>query len=241
MDTGSAAEILEGSNCIASVLNRVKSGKEADVYCCEAQAYLGVDLLAAKVYRPLESRGFRNDTVYQQGRFIQNSRLRRAYQNKSRVGRQVQFDLWVSAEYEALKMLHAAGARVPAPYEILGNAIVMEYVGTPAEPAPTLSRVRLCREEAVRISKEILQEVNLWLSCRRVHADLSSYNILYENGAITIIDFPQAVDPEQNPDAFGLLLRDLERVAEYFGKLGVIIDPFQNARSLWNANSCWKL
>lgn len=130
MDGNSSVALVDGSNCIASVLHRLKSGKEADVYCCEAQPYVGVDLLAAKVYRPLESRGFRNDIIYQQGRFIKDARLRRAYQNKSRTGRHIQHDLWVSAEYETLKLLHAAGARVPTPYETIGSTVVMEYIGT---------------------------------------------------------------------------------------------------------------
>jgi RIO kinase 1 len=241
MDGDNSSALLEGSNCIARVLHRLKSGKEADVYCCEAQAYLGVDMLAAKVYRPLESRGFRNDSIYQQGRFIKDARLRRAYQNKSRAGRHIQNNLWVSAEYETLKLLHAAGARVPIPYETVGSTVIMEYIGTRDQPAPTLNRVNLCKEEAQRISQEIVEQVRLWFSCGRIHADLSPYNILCQDGAVTIIDFPQAIDPEQNPAAFSLLLRDLERVAESFKKYDLAIDPFQTARSIWNANSRWRI
>ncbi len=241
MDTDAAAALLGASDCVASVLYRVKSGKEADVYCCRAYDYLGVELLAAKAYRPLETRSFRNDAVYQQGRFIDDARLRRAYQNKSRTGRSVQFDCWVSAEYETLKLLHAAGARVPAPYESLGNTVVMQYIGTRDQPAPTLNHVKLSTHEASRISREILDQIRLWLSCGRIHADLSPYNILYLDGVITVIDFPQAVDPEQNPAAFGLLFRDVERVAQYFSKLNAGFDAFETARRIWNASSRWSI
>ncbi len=241
MDGDIVSELLGSSNCVTSVLYRLKSGKEADVYCCEARDNLGRDLLAAKVYRPLESRGFRNDSTYQQGRFIKDARLRRAIQNKSRVGRHVQHDLWVSAEYETLKLLHAAGARVPIPYETVGSTVVMEYIGTRDRPAPALHQVHLGREEARRVSREIVEQISLLFSLGKIHADLSPYNILYHEGAITIIDFPQAVDPEQNPAAFSLLLRDLENVSEYFKKFDAVIDPFQAARSIWNAHSRWRM
>jgi RIO kinase 1 len=233
METVSA--ILENSNCVARVLGRIRSGKEADVYRCIAYGHLGVDLVAAKVYRPLDSRTFRNDAVYRQGRVIRDERLRRACRNRSGKGRSALFDLWVSAEYETLERLHSAGAKVPTPYEIMGGAIVMQYIGSGEEPAPTLNRVRLNELDARRVCREILEQVSLWLSCGRIHADLSPYNILYQDGAITAIDFPQAVDPRQNPDAFGLLLRDVERIAEYFGRLEAGFDAFETARRIWNA------
>jgi RIO kinase 1 len=235
MEAAKVSASLGNSNCIARVLCRVSSGKEADVYCCQAHDHLGVELVAAKVFRPLETRGFRNDAVYRQGRVIRDERLRRACRNKSRKGRSVQFDMWVSSEYETLELLHTEGARVPAPYESLGDTIVMQYIGSGDRPAPTLNRVRLSARDAPRVCREILEQVSLWLSCGRIHADLSPYNILYLDGAITVIDFPQAVDPRQNPDAFGLLLRDVERIAEYFGRLNAGFDAFETARSIWNA------
>jgi serine/threonine-protein kinase RIO1 len=111
---------FESSICdgyyIKRVLFHVKSGKEADVYCCEAYPHVGPALLAAKVYRPLETRGFRNDSLYQEGRFIKDRRLRKAFQGRSKAGRSVQFGMWVSAEYETMRRLYEAGAHVPKPY-----------------------------------------------------------------------------------------------------------------------------
>jgi RIO kinase 1 len=235
MEAEKVSASLENSNCIARVVCRVSSGKEADVYCCQAHDHLGVELVAAKVFRPLETRGFRNDSVYRQGRFIKDERLRRACRNKSRTGRIVQFNTWVLSEYETLGLLHTAGARVPAPYEFIGDTIVMQYIGSEELPAPTLNRVRLTRDEAAIVSREILEQVRLWLSCGRIHADLSPYNILYLDGEITVIDFPQSVDPRWNPDPFDLLLRDLERIATYFGRLSAGFDAPDTARRIWNA------
>src|SRR5579872_5090423 len=55
---------------ITGVLHVVKSGKEATVYCCQAHPSTGVELLAAKVYRSRNNRGFKNDAIYQEGRRI---------------------------------------------------------------------------------------------------------------------------------------------------------------------------
>mgnify|MGYP000925870685 CR=1 FL=1 len=57
-------------NIITDVLHQVKGGKEATVYCCAAHPSTGVDLIAAKVYRPREFRQLRNDAQYRQGRRI---------------------------------------------------------------------------------------------------------------------------------------------------------------------------
>src|SRR5205085_7289278 len=53
---------------ISDVLSRVKSGKEATVYCCAAHPGTGLELIAAKVYRPRMFRQLRNDSRYRQGR-----------------------------------------------------------------------------------------------------------------------------------------------------------------------------
>lgn len=225
---------LTGSRFISNVLYRVKSGKEADVYCCEAQPTTGAKLLAAKVYRPLEERSFKNDKIYQDGRYIDDARLRRAYGKKTSVGRKQQFYGWINAEYETLNALALAGAHVPKPYGTIDNAIVMEYIGNEEQPAPTLNRVRLSAIEAQNIYGQIIREIKLWLRNKRIHSDLSAYNILYWNGQITVIDFPQAVDPEQNTNSFNLLLRDIENIADYFGKYAIICDPLKIASAMWD-------
>src|SRR5689334_11101062 len=57
-------------NVITDVLRQVKGGKEATVYCCAANPTLGVELIAAKVYRPRMFRQLRNDSVYRKGREV---------------------------------------------------------------------------------------------------------------------------------------------------------------------------
>src|SRR5205085_2875909 len=124
-----ALESFFAEGLITKVLYAVKSGKEATVYCCEAHPSTGVELLAAKVYRSRNTRGFKNDAIYQEGRVILDRHARRAVQNKSRFGREVQFAMWVNYEFEALKALHEARADIPRPLARNESAILMEYLG----------------------------------------------------------------------------------------------------------------
>ncbi|MCB8985989.1 MAG: serine protein kinase RIO, partial [Ardenticatenaceae bacterium] len=66
-----------------------------------------------------------------------------------------------------------------------------------------------------------------------IHGDLSAYNILYWDGDIWLIDFPQVVDARANPHAPELLRRDVTRVCEYFARYGVESDPLQLTLDMW--------
>ena len=222
---------------ILEVVRPIKSGKEAVVFCCRAHPSLDRDLVAAKVYRPLETRSFKRDGVYQQGRSRgarPDARILRALGNKTQHGRTHKFSAWISHELSTLQTLHAAGADVPDPIERVGPVILMEYIGDIENPAPVLVGVELTPEDAKRIYARILWNVDLFLTHHRVHADLSPYNMLFWNGAVTIIDFPQAVDPRYNDDALELLVRDLANTNAFFADKGIdVVDPREHALALW--------
>jgi RIO kinase 1 len=218
---------------ISGVLYTVKSGKEATVYCCQAGPRVDADVVAAKVYRAREHRGFKNDSVYREGRLILDKRMRRAFAKKTKAGRDFQAGSWMHTEYEVLSLLHGAGADVPRPITFSEGAILMEYIGDREQAAQPLYGLQFEREEAVRLFGQVMQNVELWLSLDRIHADLSSYNILYWQDRLTVIDFPQAVDPRFNPNARDLLLRDVENVYRYFSRFGVQADPLRLVNHLW--------
>ena len=222
---------------VADVLFPIRSGKEATVFCCRAQPHTGLSLVAAKVYRPVESRMFRNDALYQQGRHIKDARMRRAFRNKSRTGRRVQYSGWVSSEYETMCILHGCGAAVPKPYTQTHSTIIMEYIGDTDQPAPMLNQIHLPRRESKKLYTKLLEEISLWLACGRVHADLSPFNVLYWRGGFRIIDFPQAVDPSLNPAAFDLLVRDIEILHHYFRDSVDNESAYEIAERLWNENA----
>jgi RIO kinase 1 len=194
----------------------------------------GGGLVAAKVYRPLERRNFRNDAIYQKGRdAAMESRTRRALANKTRHGRKVQYGSWINAEFQTMRMLHGAGADVPEVLSQSNGAILMQYFGDEEAAAPMLNRVTLPREHADRFLRQIIDNVTLWLANHLVHGDLSPYNLLYWEDRIVAIDFPQAVDPRINPKARLLLGRDLENVCAYFVKYGIRADAARIANALW--------
>ena len=220
---------------ITDVLSIVKSGKEATVYKCKAHTSTGERFLVGKVYRSLKNRSFRNDSIYQQGRLVWDGGNSRALKKKSKWGRDLQFDSWISNEFDTLNALHEAGADVPRPFAHTRNAILMEYIGDSQEAAPTLNNVSLQSggAEAIFIFYQLMSNIELMLNANRIHADLSAFNVLYWQGSIKIIDFPQSVHPRRNPLAFDLLLRDIENIYAYFSRYGVQLDPFQRAEELW--------
>ncbi len=226
---------------IVDVLRRVKGGKEANVYCCRANPALGIELLAAKIYRPRMFRNLRNDALYRQGRRIldedgkpvRDGRLLRAVRKGTRMGKEVQHTSWLEHEYLALVELHAAGADVPRPLASGYNTVLMEYVGDLQTPAPALTEVRLTRAEARATYDRLLWNVAVMLQHGRVHGDLSAYNVLYWQGRACIIDWPQVIDPAANRAARAILARDVTRLCEHFTRYGIRSNPPAIAADLW--------
>ena len=66
-----------------------------------------------------------------------------------------------------------------------------------------------------------------------IHGDLSAYNILYWDGTITLIDFPQVVDVYNNREAMPILARDVERVCAYFARQGAHHEAGPIVERLW--------
>lgn len=228
---------------IVDVLYQVKGGKEANVYCCRAHPSTGVDFLAAKIYRPRRLRNLRNDKQYRQGRTVigldgkelRKERELRALNKKSEFGAQLQHQSWMRYEFDTLQTLHAAGAPVPQPWLISHNAILMGFVGGEHAAAPVLQAVQLGADSAESLFDKTLATIDLMLRCDVVHGDLSPFNILYWNDDITIIDFPQAINPYRNPDVYAILRRDVTRVCDYFRRQGV-----QRARSARVFHALWQ-
>ena len=228
---------------ITSVLQRVKGGKEANVYCCAAHPATGLELIAAKVYRPRQFRNLKNDSQYRQGRPVLDAngyaisqkdwRAHKAIAAKSAFGLRALQTSWVEYEFQTMKRLHQAGVSVPEPYQNSEHALLMEYFGDVVNAAPTLHLIALERDEAPPLFEQLMRDVETMLAQGVVHGDLSAYNVLYWEGEVKIIDFPQMVDPHGNPDARTIFGRDVERLCQYFARFGVQSDPRQLARDLW--------
>ncbi len=237
----SSLSLFYEEDLITDVLHMAKSGKEANVYCCQAHPSTGLEYVAAKVYRPRMFRSLKNDAIYRQhrtqrgvdGQVIRGTNKHQLNAFKSERGRAMQVETWISYEYETQQLLANAGASIPRALAHMGNAILMEYIGDPGNPAPRLSELQLGPEEVQPLFETILSNIELFLAHGRIHGDLSEYNILYWQGEIKIIDFAQAVDIDQIEQVYPLFLRDIERVCQYFARSGVKTDPMALAREIW--------
>ncbi len=240
---------------ITDVLSHVRGGKEASVYCCRADESTGAELLAAKVYRPRQFRSLSNDAIYREGRQLltaqgramlgergrqaqrPDARMMKAVAGKSAFGMEILHSSWLSYEFMFMERLYKAGASVPKPYACASNAILMSYIGDQHMPAPALNNVHLDPEEAQPLFDDVIRSIELMLSEGYIHGDLSAYNILYWQGEIVLIDFPQVTDCEHNNHAYSILKRDIQRVCEYFQRAGVDSDPAELLADLWSRHS----
>jgi RIO kinase 1 len=229
---------------ISDVLRKVKAGKEASLYLCRAGARVKEPYIAAKIYRPRALRNLKNDGIYRTGRTdldedgsaVFKEADVKAIMKRSKYGEELRHTSWIAYEFKTLEKLHAAGADVPKPYAMLRNSIMMEYIGDAGQAAPTLNTVRLPRHEARQLFDRVILNLNLLLDYERIHGDLSAYNILYWDGDITLIDFPQVVHPEANPSAWGIFQRDVKRVCQYFEAQGVKTHAARLAADLWTSH-----
>ena len=121
----------------------------------------------------------------------------------------------------------------PQPYATGSNVLLMEYIGDRYRPAPPLYSVSLEPNEAKRLLREMIANIELMIGHNMIHGDLSAYNILYWEGSIALIDFPQATDIANNPHAQAILQRDITRLCQYFAQQGDHRNPAAIADDLW--------
>ena len=222
---------------IDQVIRPIKSGKEASVHLCRANPRTtGEELVALKLYHPLDRRDFRDESMYRDGEWIKPRRVRLALEKKTTFGRQVQGMIWVDREWQTLQALSEGGAPVPRPIERTGDAILMTYVGDDDLAAPQLRSHRPeDAGETQAIVDQVLEAIQRMLYLNVVHGDLSPYNLLLWNGDVTVIDLPQAVDPRKNRHARSFLQRDVERICEWASHHGVQVPADGLAADYWTA------
>lgn len=221
---------LVDDGLVDSVVRRLKSGKEADVYT----VLCGEEIRCAKVYKEATQRSFRQAVQYQEGRKVRNSRHARAMQKGSKFGRQQQEKSWQTAEVDALFLLANAGVRVPQPYMFLDGVLLMELiVGADGMVAPRLSEVVLTEEEALADFDTMIRNIVRMLCAGIVHGDLSEFNVLMDAEGPVIIDLPQAVDAAANNHAESIFGRDVNNMTEYYGRFAPQLLKTRYAKEIW--------
>ena len=228
---------------ISDVLRKVKGGKEASVYLCTPGVAVPSELIAAKVYRPRSLRNLKNDHVYRAGRsdldddgkpILDEGKLH-AMKKKTSYGKELLHQSWIAYEISSLEKLYKSGVSVPQPFTMAHNAILMSFVGDMDGSAPALSEVALDRQDVKKLFEIAVKNIGTMLSCGMIHGDLSAYNILYWEGELFFIDFPQVVSPKDNKNAYSIFLRDVTRVCEYFVRQGLKTDSKKIAKEIWTS------
>ncbi|MGZ5008589.1 MAG: PA4780 family RIO1-like protein kinase [Methylobacter sp.] len=223
-------EPLVQDGLVDEVIRPLKSGKEAAVYVVLSEG----EIRCAKVYKDVNKRGFHKQALYQEGRKVRNSRQARAMEKSSRFGRRQQEEVWQNAEVDALYRLAAAGVRVPKPYNFVEGVLLMELVTDKhGSAAPRLNDLELSREQALEYHGLLIREVVRMLCAGLVHGDLSEYNILVDANGPVIIDLPQAVDAAANNNAARMLERDVDNLADYFGRFAPELLKTEYGKEIW--------
>jgi RIO kinase 1 len=185
----------------------IATGKESNVYWAEDSEG---NNLAIKVYRT-STADFRRMREY----VIGDPRFKRI-----KGGTRSLIFTWAEKEFKNLKIAYETGVRVPKPFAVEKNILVMEFIGEAGVPAPRMKEHPPSNPSAT--FKKILSYVKLlYKKAEIVHADLSEYNILMWKGPV-IIDISQAVHTS-HPHSREYLERDLHNISRYFTSLGVSI------------------
>ncbi len=180
------------------------TGKEANIF----RALVGSKELALKIYRISTSNfNVMQDYLHGDPRFGSVKGTKRAI-----------VAAWTRKEYRNLLRAEEVGVRVPHAIAMKENILVMDLVGTGDHVAPPLKDVELESIDAERIYQKIVEYMSLlYNQAGLVHADLSEFNILYDDGEPVIIDMGQSVTLD-HPMARRFLERDVANIVHYFQK-----------------------
>ena len=223
-------QTLVDEGLIDMVVRQLMSGKEAMVYVVRC----GDETRCAKVYKEATNRSFRQAVDYTENRKVKNSRQARAMAKGTKFGREAQEAAWQSAEVDALYRLAGAGVRVPKPFNFFEGVLLMELVADAnGDAAPRLNDVVFSPTEARAHHATLIAEVVRMLCAGVVHGDLSEFNILLAADGPVIIDLPQAIDAAGNNHAKRMLLRDVDNLRDFFGRVAPDLLPSAYGPEIW--------
>lgn len=225
--------------CTDVDLGVIKTGKEAQVNLVHRIGSDGRECrFARKRYLPrevktkgeLEALGvqkastFVNDVQYREGRQFRKSRDRRAIERMSTYGKRLLQDRWTGHEHEVMTRLWHAGLAVPYPIAYGDDVFDLEYIGDDTQAAPQLQATRLDRPALDDAFDQLLVGLRILTGEGLAHGDLSAYNLLWWEGRLSFIDFPQAIDIAANLAGLDFLHRDVVNVCTWFQRKGLDID-----------------
>lgn len=183
----------------------IASGKESIVFAASNQG----KFFAVKIYKTVATT-FKNIERYAGDRWgIENSSNKRKFVVQ-----------WAYREFRNLEIAHSVGVCSPKPLKVIGNVLLMQYLGTKKSPAPQIKDVDVGKDMVNQVLNDIR---NLYLIGKLVHGDLSEYNFLKFRKRAYMIDIAQAVDTK-DPASTVLLRRDIRNMVKFFNKFDFILD-----------------
>lgn len=181
----------------------VSTGKEAHVFRAIDNAG---NYIAVKVYK-IATSTFQDMEKYIKG----DNRFKKIKKEK----REIVY-AWTRKEFKNLQLCIQAGVKAPIPIAFQNNVLVMSFIGKKGEAAATLREAEV--EDWKKVYEQVVENIAKMLyKAKLIHADLSEYNILYEEGKIYFIDLGQAV-LSSHPKAREFFERDCKNIANYFQK-----------------------
>ena len=201
---------LKKKGFITKLIGPVKEGKESVVYYSKDaegnEIAIKIYLYEASMFKTL-MKYVKPDT-----RFFSTKRRRR----QSIIN-------WVRKEFFNIKRTLNAGINnVPVPIKILENIFIMSFIGKNGLAAPLLKNYTFeddkQTKDAFLACKKFIKD--LYKKAGLVHADLSEYNILVEDGKLVFIDFSSALT-KNSVEAINFLKKDVSNVFKFFKNKGV--------------------
>jgi RIO kinase 1 len=203
---------------VYSMLNRgiikdfngtIAAGKESRIFYARG---INGEELAVKIYL-VSNREFRKSLI----RYISGDPRFSDIPKKS----QELINLWARKEFSNLQSLRGVGLRVPVPYHLEENVLVMEFIGRNSLRADLLKEAKLeLKEYEIFYQKTLDFMAAAVKRAKLVHGDLGEYNIMVFDGDLVFFDVSQAVSVE-HPMSGQLFKRDFENVNRFFSRKGV--------------------
>ena len=182
----------------------ISVGKESNIF----SAKKGEDYVAVKIYR-VNACDFKKMYTYISG----DPRFEGIQKQKRKV-----IAAWAKREYTNLLIAKKSGARVPTPYAVNSNVLVMEFIGHKGKAAEKLKNQE--PQDLKKFSELLIFSLKKLHQEKLIHGDLSEYNILNYEEKPVVIDLSHSI-PTKHPNAEELLKRDILTIVKYFNKKGL--------------------
>ncbi|GIX63022.1 protein kinase [Babesia caballi] len=181
--------------------------------------------VAIKVYKT-SILVFKDRSRYIEGEF----RFRRAYVGTKNPRKMVA--QWAEKEFRNLRRIALSGVYSPAPIALRDHILVMDLIlngGNVAPKLENLGALPLIEWQTIYVQTICIMRT-LFQECKLIHGDFSSFNLLYSQGRVYVIDTSQALEND-HLNAMPFLRRDCENVTRFFNDVDVL-QPSQQEQTV---------